>query len=249
MHWTAGNASDPIWRVLASYDRISSCISLKPQHSNPNPNRLANQLWYIDFLTPPTPLIISHRLPAFLESLMPLKNSCSIHARCFKSSLKHSIRFFGIFCKFKTEFIAYRSSKVSSRPDRIFEIHQLCQSGFSRVYSNCCWFEPEIIKIGQSFHKMYCNNIVNFQESTTILNSPTKKSLETYWRHHVYSNCCCSCWFEPEIIKIGQSSHKMYCNNVENFQESTIILNACTKMSGNLLNEPRSSYLCFFFFF
>ena len=35
----------------------------KPQHSNPKPNPLANQLWCIDFLTPPTPLIIitSHR--------------------------------------------------------------------------------------------------------------------------------------------------------------------------------------------
>ena len=44
---------------------------LKPQNSNPNP--LANQVWCIDFLTPPTPLIIPDRLPAFLESLMPLK--------------------------------------------------------------------------------------------------------------------------------------------------------------------------------
>ena len=43
-------------------------------HSNPNPNPLANQLWSIDFLTPPTPLIIPHSLPGFLESLMPLKN-------------------------------------------------------------------------------------------------------------------------------------------------------------------------------
>ena len=42
---------------------------------------LANQLWCIDFLTPPTPLIIPHRLSAFLESLMPLRNWCSIHAR------------------------------------------------------------------------------------------------------------------------------------------------------------------------
>ena len=33
----------------------------------------------------------------------------------------------------KQNFIAYRSSKVS---DCIFEIHQLWQSGFSRVYSN-----------------------------------------------------------------------------------------------------------------
>ena len=52
---------------------------------------LSNQLWCIDFLTPPTPLILPHRLPVFLESLMPLKNWCSILARCSKSSLKHSI--------------------------------------------------------------------------------------------------------------------------------------------------------------
>ena len=55
----------------------------------------------------------------------------------------------------------------------------------------------------------------------------------------VYSNCCCSCSFEAEIITIGQSSHEMYSNNILNFQESTTILNACTKKSGNLLNTPR----------
>ena len=82
------------------------------------------------------------------------------------------------FPSLKQTFIAYRSSKVSSRPDCIFEIHQLRQSGFSRVYSNCCcscWFEPEIIKIGHSSHKIYSNNIVNFQKSTTILNAYAKK--------------------------------------------------------------------------
>ena len=81
-----------------------------------------------------------------------------------------SVAFFPIF---KRNFIAYRSSKVSSRQHCIFEIHQLWQSVFSRVCSNSCCnssFEPEIIKIGQSYHKMYSNNIVNFQESTTILN-------------------------------------------------------------------------------
>ena len=139
----------------------------------------------IDFLTPPTPLIIPHRLPAFLESHMPLKNWCSIYARWSKSSLKNSIRFCDIFPSLKQNFIAYRSSKVSWRPDCIFEIHQLWQSGFSRVYSNCC----------------------------------------------------CSCSFAPEIIKIDQSSHKMYSNNILNFQECTTILNACTKKSGNLLNS------------
>ena len=182
-----GNATEPIWRVLASSDGISSWTPLKPQHSNPipDPNHLANQLWSIDYLTPPTPLIIPHRLPAFLESIMPLKNSCSIHAKCSKSSLKHSIRFCGIiFPSLKQNFIAYRSSKVSTRPDSIFENHQLWQSGFSSVYSNCwcsCSFEAEIIKIGQSPHKMYSNNILNFK-------CLYKKGLETYWMHHVYYN-------------------------------------------------------------
>ena len=75
------------------------------------------------------------------------------------------------FLNLKHNFIAYRSSKVSSRPDCIFEIHQLLQSGFSTVYSNCCRscsFEPEIIKIGQSSHKMYSNNIVSFMEVPVV---------------------------------------------------------------------------------
>ena len=92
-----GNAYDAIWRVLV-------WTPLKPQHINPNPNPFANQLRCIDFLTPPTPLIIPHRLPAFLESFMPLKNWCSIQARWSTNSLKQFIRFCGIFSKFKTEF-------------------------------------------------------------------------------------------------------------------------------------------------
>ena len=95
---------------------------------------------------------------------------------------------FHMFPSLKQNFIAYHSSKVSSHPDCIFEIHQLWQSGFSRVCSNCC----------------------------------------------------CSCSFEAEFIRIGQSSHKMYSNNILNFQESTTILNACTKKSGNLLNAPHT---------
>ena len=128
MYCTGGNATDPIWRVLASSDGISSWNPLIPQHNNPNPNPLANHPWCIDFLTPSTPLIIPHRLAAFLESLIPLKNWCSIHARWSKSSLKQSIRFCGIFPSLKHNFIAYSSSKVS---DCILETHQLWQSGLS----------------------------------------------------------------------------------------------------------------------
>ena len=124
MVWTIGRATNcldaHVSQIVCDKDGVVDwCIVLvempltrfeecwppvKSQHSNPNPNPLANQLWCIDFLTPPTPLIISHRLPAFLESLMPLKNRWSIHARWSKSSLKHSIRFCGIFPKFKTQF-------------------------------------------------------------------------------------------------------------------------------------------------
>ena len=74
----------------------------------------------------------------------------------------------------------------------IFEIHQLWKSGFSRVYSNCCCscsFEPEIIKIGQSSPKMYSNNILNFQESTTILNACTKQ----VWKLIEYTTCVYIC--------------------------------------------------------
>ena len=95
VHCPAGNVTDPIWRVLASSHQISSWTLLKPQHSNPNP--LAYQLWCIDLFTPPTPFINPHRLPAFLEFPMLLKNWCSIHARWSKIVLKHSIRFCGIF--------------------------------------------------------------------------------------------------------------------------------------------------------
>ena len=175
MHCHGGNATVPIWRVLASFDGISSWTPLKPQHCNTNPKPLANQLWCIDYLTPPTPFIVPYRLPAFLESLMPLKNWYSIHARWSKSNLKHSIRSCGIFSSLKHNFIAYPSFKVT---DCIFEIHQLWQSGFSWLYSNCycsCLFELEIMKIGQSSYKMYSNNIGNCQESMTILNACTKK--------------------------------------------------------------------------
>ena len=83
--------------------------------------------------------------------------------------------FMAFFPSLKQNFIVYRSSKMSNC---IFEIHQLWQSGFSRMHSNSCCscsFEPGIIKIGQSSHKLYSNKILNFQESMAILNAHTKK--------------------------------------------------------------------------
>ena len=116
-HCPGGNATDPIWWVLASSDGISSWTPLKPQQCNPNPNL---NLWPIN-----SGLVTSLLLP---------------------------------------------------------HLPHLSYSLTDRVYSNSycsCSFEAEIIRISQSSHKMYSNNILNFQECK-------KKSLETYWRHHVY---------------------------------------------------------------
>ena len=150
MNCPGGNATDPIWRVLASSDWMSWWTPLKPQRSNPNSNPLANQLWYIDFLTPPTPHL-SSSLTLYLPSLNLLCFS-KADARFMQDGRKAiwiiSYVSVAFFPSLKQNFIAYRSSKVTSRPDCIFEIHLLWQSGFSRVYSNCCCscsFEPEII--------------------------------------------------------------------------------------------------------
>ena len=165
MNCPAGNATDPIWRVLASSDGISSSTPLKPQHSNPNPNPLANQLWGIDSL------LLPHLSSSLTDSLPSLNLLChsKTDVRFMQDDRKvvWSIPYVSMayFPSLKQNFIAYRSSKISSRPDCILEIYQLWQSGFSRVYSNCCcncWFESEILKIGQSSHKMFSNKILNF---------------------------------------------------------------------------------------
>ena len=206
MHCPGGNATDPIWRVLSSSEGISSWTPLKPQQSNPNPT-----LWPINsgLLTS---LLLPHLSSSLTDSLSSLNLLChsKTDARFMQDGRKAvrsnpyvSVSFFP---SLKHNSIAYRSSKMSSCPDCIFEIHQLWQSCFSRVYSNCycsCSFEPEIIKFSQSSHKMYSNKILNFQESTTILNACTKKVskriectthththiyiyIYTYIRHHHY---------------------------------------------------------------
>ena len=170
---------------------ISSLNPLKPQHSNPNLNHLANQLRVlISLLLPRLSSSLTDSLPS-LDLLCHSKTDTWFMQDGRKAVWSILYVFEAFFTSLKLNFIAYRSYIVSLRPDCIFEIHQLWQSGFSRVYSNCCCncsFESEIIKIGQSSHKMYSNNIMNFQETTAIWNSWTKKkkSLETYWKHHVY---------------------------------------------------------------
>ena len=44
-------------------------------------------------------------------------------------------------------------------------------------------------------------------------------------------------WHFFQVLKQNFKYHKIYSNNIVNFQECTTILNACTKKSGNLLNS------------
>ena len=140
-----------------------------------------------------TSLLLPHLSSSLTESLPSLnlwchsKNDARFMQDAPKAVLSIPYVSVAFFPSLKQNVIAYRSSEVSSHSDCIFKIYQLWPSGFSSVYSNCC--------------------------------------------------CCCS--FEPDIIKIGQSPHKMHSNKVVNFQESTAILNACKKMSGNILKAPR----------
>ena len=168
--------------MLASSDRISSWTPLKPQHSN-----LTLTIWPINCGVL-TSLLLPHLSSSLTDTLPSLNLLChsKTDARFMQDGRKAvwSIPYVSVaafFLRLKHNFMAYRFSKVSSRPDCIFEIDQLWRSGFSRVYSNCCYsclFETEIIKIGLSSHKMYSNNILNSQESTTILNTCTKNVLK-----------------------------------------------------------------------
>ena len=101
-------------------------------------------------------LLLLHLSSSLTDSLPSLNLLChsKTDAQFMQDSPKAvwSIPYVSVtfFESLKQNFIAYRSSKVSSHPDYIFEIHQLWQSGSSRVYSNCCCscsFEPEIIKL------------------------------------------------------------------------------------------------------
>ena len=116
------------------------------------------------------------------------------------------------FPSLKQNFIAYCSSKVSSRPDCIFEIHQLWQSGYCMVYSNCCCscsFE-QFIKIGQWSHTEFSRVNDNFK-------CPFEKSLETYRMPHVYIYICvcvCVCVCVDEYVWVSIFVVLFLCSHV-----------------------------------
>ena len=155
MHCPGGNSTDPIWRVLASSDRISSWTPLKPKNIIP--------CWLSVQWEPSASRSCqccqkkkkkgSSKVCGWICSVWPYWVRETQHASTRNSvfwSLGHGSRSsfhrMAFFSSLKQNFMAYHSF---SRPDCIFEIHQLWQSGFSRVYFNSCCscsFEPEIIK-------------------------------------------------------------------------------------------------------
>ena len=129
VHCPSGNATDPIWRVLSSSDGISSWTILKHQHSNPKPNPNPN-FWPIN-----TGVLTSILFPHLSSSLTD-----SLHSLNLLCHSKTDARFMqdGWQAVWSIPYVSVAFFLVSSRLDCIFEIHQLWQSGFSRVYSNSC---------------------------------------------------------------------------------------------------------------
>ena len=120
VHCPGGNATEPIWRVLAYSDGVSFWTYLNPQHSNPNPNPLAINSGVL------TSLLLPHLSSSLTDSLPSLNLLCysEIDAQFMQDGRKTvwSLPYVSVACfpRLKQNFIAYRSSKVS---DYIFEIH------------------------------------------------------------------------------------------------------------------------------
>ena len=100
-------------------------------------------------------------------------------------------------------------------------------------------------KQSEAFHTFRCHFFPSLKQNFIIYRSSLVSSrpycnfeIHRLWQSgfsSVYSNSCCSCSFEAEIIKIGRSSHKLYSNNIANLQESTTILNVGTKKAWRLI--------------
>ena len=154
--------------------------------------------------------------------------------------------------------------------DCIFEIHQLWQSGLSSVYSNCCSrcsFKPEIIKIGQSSHTMYSNNILKRLETyrmhlvvcpSSVVTIKEVQMSYIYWLHIFTS-------FQYEIIPLSHqqfflnlpcSIHRFYFNwtipaRTIQLHEHFILATICSEnklgLSKCRINKFLSLFLDFYF--
>ena len=135
MHCPGRNATDPDLKSADLFPRNLFLNSLK------NLNIVTLTLCPINsgILTA---LLLPHLSSSLTDTLPSLNLLChsKTYARFMQDDPKAvwSIPYVSVaafFPSLKHNFIAYSSSKVSSRPDCILEIHQLWQSSFSRGYS------------------------------------------------------------------------------------------------------------------
>ena len=127
-------------------------------------------------------------------------------------------------------------SFTDSLPSLNLFCHSKTDAHFMQDGQKAVWSIPYVsVAFSPSLKQFYCISFF-LVSSLHFFNSPAELWQSGFSR--VYCNSCCSCLFYPEIINVGQPSHKIYSNNILNFQEYTTILNACTKKSGNLLKAP-----------
>ena len=132
-------SSSRIILVYSSHDDIKECTYCFYRHTTVLIHEIL--FWPLNSGVL-TSLLLLHLSSSLTDSLPSLNFLChsKTDARFMQDAPKavSSIAYVSLafFPSLKHNFIAHRSSKVSSRPDCIFEVHQLWQSGFSRVYSN-----------------------------------------------------------------------------------------------------------------
>ena len=178
VHYPGGNATGPIWKVLASSDRISSWTPLKPQHSNPNPNPCPINSGLL------TSLLLPHLSSSLTDSLPSLNLLCysETDARFMQDGRKAvwSIPYVSVafFQSLKQNFITYR-------PDCIFEIHQLWQSGCIPIAAVAVHLNGKSYRLVSHLIRCIVITYWIFKRVYDEFKCLYKKGLETYWMHHV----------------------------------------------------------------
>ena len=131
------------------------------------------------------------------------------------------------------------SPLTDSVPSLNLFCHSKTNAQFMQDGRKAVWSIPYVSEV---FSRSLKQNFIAYRSSKV---SDCIFEIQQLWQSGfgwVYSNCCCSCSFEREIIKIGQSSHQMYSNKILNFQESATILNTHTKNVWKLI--VCTSYTC-----
>ena len=104
VHCPAGNATDPIWRMQASSQGISSWTPLKPQHTYPNSNSNPNNSGLLtSLLLPPLSSSLTGSLP-YLNLLCHSKTDAWFMQDGRKPAWSIPYVYVAFFFKFKTEF-------------------------------------------------------------------------------------------------------------------------------------------------